>query len=106
MGEAELEKLVQDALKTLGGSQENGDDLLSLGIVARVEADAFPGQPVDGTVVTVSTEAEFTPRNIQTRTDRDRLVYPIEVRVVNSGTRIRLRPGMPVQVTLLEGEGR
>lgn len=74
-----------------------------LGQRARVEADAFPGQPVEGTVVTVSTEAEFTPRNIQTRTDRDRLVYPIEVRVPNEGGPVLLRPGMPVQVTLLGG---
>jgi HlyD family secretion protein len=46
----------------------------------------------------VSVEAEFTPRNIQTRTDRDRLVYPIEVTVVNRDG--KLRAGMPVQVSL------
>jgi len=51
----------------------------------------------------VSLEAEFTPRNIQTRTDRDRLVYPGEVRVVNRDG--KLRSGMPVQVTLT-GTGR
>jgi len=68
---------------------------------ARVEADAFPGHSLQGTVITVSAEAEFTPRNIQTRTDRDRLVYAIEVRVPNHDPRALLRPGMPVQVTLL-----
>ncbi len=73
---------------------------VQVGQRALVEADAYPGQPVEGAVITVSTEAEFTPRNIQTRTDRDRLVYPIEVRVPNSGTPVLLRPGMPVQVTL------
>jgi HlyD family secretion protein len=72
---------------------------------ARVLADAFPDQPVEGTVITVSARAEFTPRNIQTRTDRDRLVYPIEVRVQNQDGPIQLRPGMPVQVTLI-GEAR
>jgi HlyD family secretion protein len=65
---------------------------------AIVEADAWPNQRFAGTVTTVSTTAEFTPRNIQTRTDRDRLVYAIEVRVPNPAG--RLRPGMPVQVTL------
>lgn len=67
---------------------------------ARVLADAFPDRPVEGEVITVSTRAEFTPRNIQTRSDRDRLVYPIEVRVDNRESPVTLRPGMPVQVTL------
>jgi len=63
-----------------------------------VVADAFPDRKFDGTVASVSSKAEFTPRNIQTRTDRDRLVYPVEVRVKNPDG--ALRPGMPVQVTL------
>jgi HlyD family secretion protein len=49
-------------------------------------------------VTTVAAHAEFTPRNIQTRTDRDRLVYPVEVALGNSAG--KLRPGMPVQVSL------
>jgi HlyD family secretion protein len=66
---------------------------------AEVIADAWPGERFTGRVITVSTRAEFTPRNIQTRTDRDRLVYPIEVAVPNPEG--KLRPGMPVQVFLL-----
>jgi HlyD family secretion protein len=69
------------------------------GARAQVVADAWPGRVFEGTVRTVSLEAEFTPRNIQTRTDRDRLVYPIEVRVANPDG--RLRAGMPVQVSLV-----
>ena len=68
-----------------------------------VVADAYPGASFEGTVRTVSLEAEFTPRNIQTRTDRDRLVYPVEVTVKNPGQ--KLRAGMPVQVTI-PGTGR
>ena len=70
---------------------------------AIIDADAWPQEHFLGTVATVSATAEFTPRNIQTRTDRDRLVYAIEVRVSNPAA--RLRPGMPVQVTL-PGTGR
>jgi HlyD family secretion protein len=73
------------------------------GARAEVVADAFPGEVFEGKVRTVSLEAEFTPRNIQTRTDRDRLVYPIEVTVANRDG--KLRAGMPVQVTL-PGTGR
>jgi HlyD family secretion protein len=68
------------------------------GARAVVVADAFPGEQFEGTVRTVAIEAEFTPRNIQTRSDRDRLVYPIEVVVRNRDG--KLRAGMPVQVTL------
>ncbi|HET6923437.1 MAG TPA: HlyD family efflux transporter periplasmic adaptor subunit [Anaeromyxobacteraceae bacterium] len=65
---------------------------------ALVVADAWPGESFEGKVATVSAQAEFTPRNIQTRSDRDRLVYPVEVRLANPAG--KLRPGMPVQVTL------
>ena len=65
---------------------------------ARVVADAWPGRTFAGRVATVATAAEFTPRTIQTRSDRDRLVYPVEIRLANPDG--ALRPGMPVQVTL------
>jgi HlyD family secretion protein len=73
------------------------------GARADVVADAWPGESFEGTVRTVAFEAEFTPRNVQTRTDRDRLVYPVEVTVKNRDG--KLRAGMPVQVTLA-GTGR
>jgi HlyD family secretion protein len=68
------------------------------GAPAEVVADAYPGEIFRGTIRTVAARAEFTPRNIQTRTDRDRLVYPVEVWLANPDR--RLRPGMPVQVQL------
>jgi HlyD family secretion protein len=74
------------------------------GARATVVADAWPGEAFEGTVRTVALEAEFTPRNIQTRTDRDRLVYPVEVLVANRDG--KLRDGMPVQVTLERAEAR
>ncbi len=68
------------------------------GAKAEVVADAFPGRTFSGTVKTVALKAEFTPRNIQTRSDRDRLVYPVEVWLANPDR--LLRAGMPVQVTI------
>jgi HlyD family secretion protein len=73
------------------------------GARAEVVADAFPGERFEGRVVTVSAHAEFTPRNVQTRADRDRLVYPVEVVLANPDR--RLRDGMPVQISL-PGTGR
>jgi HlyD family secretion protein len=68
------------------------------GGTAIVRADAWPDTQFQGIVATVATEPEFTPRNIQTRTDRDRLVYRVEVDVPNPDG--ALRPGMPVEVEL------
>lgn len=68
---------------------------------ATVTADAYPGVRFAGKVTSVAMEAAFTPRNIQTRTDRDRLVYPVEVAVPNADH--RLRPGMPAEVRLTPG---
>jgi HlyD family secretion protein len=65
-------------------------------------ADAYPGDSFSGHVRTVAFKAEFTPRNIQTRSDRDRLVYPVEVVLANQDG--RLRAGMPVDITLVGTE--
>lgn len=63
-----------------------------------VAADAYPGQTFEGAIFYVSPRAEFTPRNVQTREDRERLVYAVEVRIPNAD--MRLRSGMPVDVTI------
>ncbi|NOY28413.1 MAG: HlyD family efflux transporter periplasmic adaptor subunit, partial [Oligoflexia bacterium] len=71
----------------------------SLGGSAQVYADAWPDRVFVGSISTIATQPEFTPRNIQTRTDRDLLVYRVEVSVDNADS--ALRPGMPVVVKLL-----
>ena len=63
-----------------------------------IVADAYPDRTFSGAITHVSTSAEFTPRNVQTREDRDRLVYAVEVEVENPEN--QLRPGMPVEVTI------
>ena len=68
------------------------------GATVELTADAYPGERFPGRVSNVAFKAEFTPRNIQTRSDRDRLVYPIEVVVANHDE--KLRAGMPVDITL------
>jgi len=68
------------------------------GVKVEVEADAFPGQRFEGTLLRVARVAEFTPRTVQTRSDRERLVYAVEAQVANPEG--KLRAGMPVEVTL------
>ena len=63
-----------------------------------VRADAYAGETFPGTIKHVSAKAEFTPKNVQTREDRDRLVYGVEVTIPNPTG--KLRPGMPVEVVI------
>jgi HlyD family secretion protein len=65
-------------------------------------ADAYPSQRFSGKIDWVSAEAEFTSRNVQTREDRDRLVYAVRVKLPNPER--QLRPGMPVEISI-DGTG-
>lgn len=76
---------------------ELGDATVGQG--ATLVADAWEDREFRGTVTRIGAEAAFTPRNVQTRTDRDRLVYPVEVTVDNAD--LALHPGMPVQIALV-----
>lgn len=60
---------------------------------AVVKTDTFPGKSYDGKVSYISSQAEFTPKFIQTTEERVKLVYRIKVRVDNSS--LELLPGMP-----------
>ncbi len=79
---------------------------IKLGDRAQVITDA--GNRLEGTVTFISPRAEFTPRNVQTASDRAKLVYRMKVTVDNrSGV---LKPGMPVEAEFTaagpKGEGR
>ncbi len=41
----------------------------------RVTVDTFKGKDIDGTVTYISSEAEFTPKNVQTKEERVKLVF-------------------------------
>jgi HlyD family secretion protein len=61
---------------------------------ATVVTDA--GDRADGRVAFISSEAEFTPRNVQTSDERAKLVYRVKVTVDNS--KGLFKPGVPVEV--------
>lgn len=54
--------------------------------------------PRKGRVAFIRAQAEFTPKNVQTREERTRLVYGVKVALDNED-RV-LKPGMPVEVLL------
>ncbi len=67
---------------------------------AIVKTDSFPHKSYNGWVSFISQQAEFTPKYIQTTTERVKLVYRIKVRVDNSN--LELKPGMPADAYILE----
>lgn len=61
-----------------------------------VDKNAEENQSFSGEVVWISSEAEFTPKIIQTKEERVKLVYAVKVKVKNDGT---LKIGMPGEVS-------
>jgi membrane fusion protein YbhG len=72
---------------------------VKLGQTARVTVDAFPGQPFPARVTEIASEAEFTPRNVQTQKERVNLVFRVKVSVSNPDG--RLKPGMPADAVIV-----
>jgi HlyD family secretion protein len=71
---------------------------VSPGAPAELSVDAYPGRVFSGKIRRIASQAEFTPRDVQTREDRDRLVYAVEIEIDNPDG--ALRAGMPGDVTL------
>lgn len=69
-----------------------------LGQEAKVYIDALPKQPFSGTVTYISSVAEFTPKNVQTKEDRTKLVFGVKIEIPNSGQ--ILKAGMPADASI------
>jgi HlyD family secretion protein len=69
-----------------------------IGQEAVVVTDAYPKKEFRGTLRYIANEAEFTPKNVQTRQERIKLVY--EARIYLTNEEGILKPGMPADVSL------
>lgn len=66
---------------------------VKLGGAADVVIDTYPDKNYPGKVIYISPIAEFTPKNVQTKEDRTKLVFGVKLEVDNNdGT---LKAGMP-----------
>jgi HlyD family secretion protein len=72
---------------------------VKLGQKARLRTDSFPGVDYEGVVTFIASEAEFTPKQIQTPEERVKLVYRIKVEVANP--RGELKNNMPVDAEIV-----
>ena len=76
---------------------------VKVGQRVRVTTDTFPGKAYEGHVSFISSQAEFTPKSVQTEKERVKLVYRIKVEVANP--KMELKPGMPADAEILFEEG-
>lgn len=74
---------------------------VKLGTRARITTDSFPGKSYEGWVSFISSQAEFTPKQIQTFEERVKLVYRIKIDVANPERELKLN--MPVDAEIFTG---
>lgn len=72
---------------------------VKVGQSVRVTTDTYPGKVYEGRVSFIASQAEFTPKNVQTEKERVKLVFRIKVDIANP--HMELKPGMPADGEIL-----
>jgi HlyD family secretion protein len=71
---------------------------IRLGSDARILLDAYPTHPIPAKVVFIASQAQFTPKTVETKEERDKLMFRIRVRIDPERLRTRaemVRSGLP-----------
>ncbi len=71
---------------------------VKLNATVNIIGDTYPDKVYTGYLAFISPEAEFTPKNIQTKMERIKLVYRVKINVDNSSGELKL--GMPVDAKI------
>jgi HlyD family secretion protein len=88
---ATISRLEKMNLMIYVGEQELGK--VKLNGSADIVIDTYPGKSFPGQVIYISPTAEFTPKNVQTKEDRTKLVFGVKLEVENKDG--ALKSGMP-----------
>jgi HlyD family secretion protein len=64
----------------------------------KVKTDSFPGKTYDGVLSFISSQAEFTPKSVQTFEERVKLMFRIKIELSNPDQ--ELKPGMPADAVI------
>jgi HlyD family secretion protein len=70
---------------------------VKVGQRAKIKVDTF-NESFDGVIEQINTQGEFTPRNVQSRDERNHLVFGVKIRINNRDGKIKA--GMAADVTL------
>jgi HlyD family secretion protein len=67
---------------------------------AFVRVDAYPNRSFSGTVTRIASQAEFTPKNVQTPDERTKMVFAVTIKLTDGLN--ELKPGMPADITFAQ----
>jgi HlyD family secretion protein len=70
-----------------------------LGLPARIYTDAFPDEPLAATVRHIASQAQFTPKEVQTPDERVKLVYAVKL-YLDANAQHRATPGLPADAVI------
>lgn len=71
---------------------------VQLGMPVAIKSDSYPDKTYQGKITYIASEAEFTPKQIQTPEERVKLVYRIKIEVENPNRELKLN--MPVEAEI------
>jgi HlyD family secretion protein len=71
---------------------------INVGDKASLTVDGLPDRKFMGTIIFISPTAEFTPKNIQTKDERTKLVFAVKLSIDNTDNTLKI--GLPADVTL------
>jgi HlyD family secretion protein len=72
---------------------------VKVGQTVKLTTDSFPNKTYTGHITFISSDAEFTPKQIQTKEERVKLVYRIKIEVENSAH--ELKSNMPIDAEII-----
>jgi len=71
---------------------------IKLGDKANISVDSYPKERFHGSVKYISSQAEFTPKSIQTKDERVNQMFEIKIDIPNP--EMKLKPGMPADAEI------
>lgn len=73
---------------------------VKLGSRVKVTTDSYPGKTYNGRVTFIASEAEFTPKQIQTQQERVKLVYRVKIELENPNRELKLNMPADAEIVL------
>jgi HlyD family secretion protein len=68
---------------------------LAVGDEARILLDALPDQPLPAKISFVAAKSQFTPKEVETRDERQKLVFRVKLHLTHPSAIPQAKPGMP-----------
>ncbi|WLI12865.1 MULTISPECIES: HlyD family secretion protein [Pseudomonas] len=68
---------------------------LAVGDEARILLDALPDQPLPAKISFVAAKSQFTPKEVETRDERQKLVFRVKLHLTHPSAVPQAKPGMP-----------